>query len=130
MPEIGNLPIPLKLLKQGVRDMLRISDARMSGTSYGTIVLHVAPEAAIGGPLALVRTGDEIELNVAERRLQLHVSEEELAERRADWSPPPPAYQRGYGQLYLRSVNQAPLGADFDFLRGSDPAGPVWQPKF
>jgi len=130
MPEIGNLPIPQKLLKQGVRDMVRISDARMSGTSYGTIVLHVAPEAAIGGPLALVRDGDEIELNVAERRLQLHVSEAELAERRAEWSPPPPAYERGYGQLYLRSVNQAPQGCDFDFLRGRDPAGPVWQPKF
>ncbi len=129
-PEIGNLPIPQKLLKQGVRDMARISDARMSGTSYGTIVLHVAPEAAIGGPLALVRDGDEIELNVAERRLQLHVSDAELAERRAEWSAPPPAYERGYGQLYLRSVNQAPLGCDFDFLRGRDPAGPVWQPKF
>jgi dihydroxy-acid dehydratase len=129
-PEIGNLPIPQKLLKQGIRDMARISDARMSGTSYGTIVLHVAPEAAIGGPLALVRDGDEIELNVAERRLQLHVSDAELAERRAQWSAPPPAYQRGYGQLYLRSVNQAPLGCDFDFLRGKDPAGPVWQPKF
>ena len=130
MPEIGNLPIPQKLLKQGVRDMVRISDARMSGTSYGTIVLHVAPESAIGGPLALVRDGDEIELNVAERRLQLHVSDAELAERRAQWSPPPPAYQRGYGQLYLRSVNQAPLGCDFDFLRGCDPAGAFWQPKF
>ena len=130
MPEIGNLPIPQKLLKQGLRDMVRISDARMSGTSYGTIVLHVAPESAIGGPLALVRDGDEIELNVAERRLQLHVSEAELAERRAEWSAPPPAYERGYGQLYLRSVNQAPLGCDFDFLRGRDPAGAVWQPKF
>ncbi len=130
MPEIGNLPIPQKLLKQGVRDMVRISDARMSGTSYGAIVLHVAPEAAIGGPLALVRDGDEIELNVAERRLQLHVSDAELAERREQWSAPPPAYERGYGQLYLRSVNQAPLGCDFDFLRGRDPAGPVWQPKF
>ena len=130
MPEIGNLPIPQKLLKQGVRDMVRISDARMSGTSYGTIVLHVAPESAIGGPLALVRDGDEIELNVAERRLQLHVSDVELAERRAEWSAPLPAYQRGYGQLYLRSVNQAPLGCDFDFLRGRDPAGAVWQPKF
>ncbi len=130
MPEIGNLPIPQKLLKAGVRDMVRISDARMSGTSYGAIVLHVAPEAALGGPLALVRDGDEIELNVAERRLLLHVSEAELAQRRAEWSPPPPAYSRGYGQLYLRSVNQAPLGCDFDFLRGRDPAGPVWQPKF
>ncbi len=130
MPEIGNLPIPQKLLKQGVRDMLRISDARMSGTSYGAIVLHIAPEAALGGPLALVRDGDEIELNVAERTLQLRVSEAELAQRRAQWTPPPPAYSRGYGQLYLRSVNQAPLGCDFDFLRGKDPAGPVWQPKF
>ena len=130
MPEIGNLPIPQKLLKQGLRDMVRISDARMSGTSYGTIVLHVAPESAVGGPLALVRDGDEIELNVAERRLQLHVSKAELAERRAEWSPPPPAYERGYGQLYLRSVNQAPLGCDFDFLRGRDPAGAFWQPKF
>ena len=130
MPEVGNLPIPQKLLKQGVRDMLRISDARMSGTSYGTIVLHVAPEAAVGGPLALVRDGDEIELNVAQRRLHLHVSDAELAERRAAWSPPPPAYERGYGQLYLRAVNQAPLGCDFDFLRGSDPATVVEQPKF
>ncbi|MYD11631.1 MAG: dihydroxy-acid dehydratase [Chloroflexi bacterium] len=130
MPEIGNLPIPQKLLKQGVRDMVRISDGRMSGTSYGAIVLHIAPEAALGGPLALVRDGDEIELNVADRRLQLHVSGAELAERRAEWSPPPPAYQRGYGQLYLRSVNQAPLGCDFDFLRGRETAGPVWQPKF
>jgi len=130
MPEIGNLPIPQKLLKQGVRDMVRISDARMSGTSYGTIVLHVAPESAVGGPLALVRDGDEIELNVAERRLQLHVSEAELARRREEWSAPPPAYERGYGQLYLRSVNQAPLGCDFDFLRGRDQAGAFWQPKF
>ena len=130
MPEIGNLPIPQKLLKQGLRDMLRISDGRMSGTSYGAIVLHVAPEAAVGGPLALVRDGDEIELNVAERRLQLHVSDAELAARRSEWSPPPPAYTRGYGQLYLRSVNQAPLGCDFDFLRGCDPAGAVEQPKF
>ena len=130
MPEVGNLPIPQKLLKAGVRDMVRISDARMSGTSYGTIVLHIAPEAALGGPLALVRDGDEIELNVAERRLQLHVNEAELAERRSAWSPPPPAYTRGYGQLYLRHVNQAPLGADFDFLRGRDPVGVVEQPKF
>ena len=131
MPEIGNLPIPQKLLKRGLRDMVRISDARMSGTSYGTIVLHIAPEAAIGGPLALVRDGDDIELNVAERRLQLHVSEAELARRRAKWAAPAPAYARGYGQLYLRSVNQAPLGCDFDFsTRAKDPAGPVWQPKF
>ncbi len=130
MPEVGNLPIPQKLLKQGIRDMLRISDARMSGTSYGTIVLHVAPESALGGPLALVRDGDEIELNVAERRLQLRVSEDELERRRAAWSAPPPAYQRGYGQMYLRHVNQAPLGCDFDFLRGRDPVESAEQPKF
>ncbi|MCY3834300.1 MAG: dihydroxy-acid dehydratase, partial [Chloroflexi bacterium] len=130
MPEVGNLPIPQKLLQQGLRDMVRISDARMSGTSYGTIVLHVAPESAQGGPLALVRDGDEIELNVAERRLQLRVSDAELAERRAGWSPPAPAFTRGYGQLYLQHVNQAPLGCDFDFLRGCDPVAAVEQPKF
>ena len=130
MPEVGYLPIPQKLLKAGVRDMVRISDARMSGTSYGTIVLHVAPESALGGPLALVEDGDEIELNVAERRLELRVSEAELAERRAGWSPPPPAFARGYGQLYLQHVNQAPLGVDFDFLRGRDPALSAEQPKF
>ena len=130
MPEVGNLPIPQKLLRQGIRDMVRISDARMSGASYGTIVLHVAPESALGGPLALVEDGDEIELNVAERRLQLRVSDGELAERRAAWTPPPPAFSRGYGQLYLRHVNQAPLGVDFDFLRGRDPVTSVEQPKF
>ena len=130
MPEVGNLPIPQKLLRQGIRDMVRISDARMSGTSYGTIVLHVAPESALGGPLALVEDGDEIELNVAERRLQLRVSDAELAERRAAWVPPPPAFGRGYGQLYLRHVNQAPLGVDFDFLRGRDPVTSMEQPKF
>ena len=130
MPEVGNLPIPQKLLKQGIRDMLRISDARMSGTSYGTIVLHVAPEAALGGPLALVADGDIIELNVPERRLRLRVSEDELEKRRAAWSAPPLAYQRGYGQMYLRHVNQAPLGCDFDFLRGKDPVTAEEQPKF
>ena len=130
MPEIGNLPIPEKLLKQGVRDMVRISDARMSGTAYGTIVLHVAPESAVGGPLALVQDGDEIELDVANRRLHLHVSDEELARRQAAWQPPTAAYSRGYGQLYLRHVNQAPQGADFDFLQGSDPVTITLQPKF
>ena len=130
MPEVGNLPIPQKLLKQGVRDMLRISDGRMSGTSYGTIVLHVAPEAALGGPLALVQDGDEIELDVAGRRLQLHVDAAELARRRAEWTAPAPAYTRGYGQLYLRHVNQAPLGCDFDFLRGRTPVDAQEQPKF
>ena len=130
MPEVGNLPIPNKLLKAGIRDMVRLSDARMSGTSYGTIVLHIAPEAAIGGPLALVKDGDEIELDVAGRRLQLHVDEAELARRRAEWSAPEPAFTRGYGRLFLEHVNQAPLGCDFDFLRGRDPAGAVEQPKF
>ena len=130
MPEVGNLPIPQKLLKAGVRDMLRISDARMSGTSYGTIVLHVAPEAALGGPLALLRDGDVVELDVAQRRLHAHVSAEEFARRREAWTAPPPAFKRGYGQMYLRHVNQAPLGCDFDFLRGNDPAGVTEQPKF
>ena len=130
MPEVGNLPIPQKLLKQGVRDMLRISDGRMSGTSYGAIVLHVAPEAALGGPLALVEDGDIIELDQPKRRLRLHVSDEELERRRAAWSPPPPAFARGYGRMYLRHVNQAPLGCDFDFLRGRDAVAASEQPKF
>lgn len=130
MPEIGNLPIPQKLLQQGVRDMVRISDARMSGTAYGTIVLHVAPESAVGGPLALVQDGDEIELDVPNRRLTLHVDEATLAQRRDAWQSPAPAYRRGYGQLYLQHVNQAPEGVDFDFLRGADPATIRLQPKF
>ena len=130
MPEVGNLPIPQKLLKQGVRDMLRISDGRMSGTSYGAIVLHVAPESALGGPLALVEDGDLIELDQPQRRLHLHVSDEELERRRAQWSPPAPAFERGYGQMYLRHVNQAPLGCDFDFLRGRDAVRAAEQPKF
>src|SRR5207244_3440793 len=117
MPEVGNLPIPKKLLQRGVRDMVRISDARMSGTAFGTIVLHVAPEAAVGGPLALVRDGDEIELDVPGRRLALHVPDAELARRRAEWRPPAPAYTRGYGWLYLQHVLQADQGCDFDFLR-------------
>ena len=130
MPEVGNLPIPKKLLKQGVRDMVRISDARMSGTAFGTIVLHVAPEAAVGGPLSLVRTGDEIELDASGRRLQLCVEQEELERRRADWRPPEPAYQRGYGRLFLEHVLQAPQGMDFDFLQGRDPVQTMAQPKF
>lgn len=130
MPEIGNLPIPEKLLKQGVRDMVRISDARMSGTAYGTIVLHVAPESAVGGPLALVEDGDEIELDLANRRLHLHVDDAELQRRREAWQQPAPVYSRGYGQLYLQHVTQAPQGADFDFLRGSDPVQITLQPKF
>jgi dihydroxy-acid dehydratase len=130
MPEVGNFAIPAKLLKQGVRDMVRISDARMSGTAFGTIVLHVAPESAVGGPLALVKNGDEIELDVANRRLHLHVNERELARRRAGWQRGTPAFGRGYGQLYLEHVNQAPLGCDFDFLRGADPVQAMEQPKF
>jgi dihydroxy-acid dehydratase len=130
MPEVGNFPIPGRLLKQGVRDMVRISDARMSGTAFGTIVLHVAPESAVGGPLALVQNGDEIELNVAERRLHLHVDEAELARRKAAWQAPPPAFRRGYGWLYLQHVTQAPLGCDFDFLAGADPVQATEQPKF
>lgn len=130
MPEVGNLPIPQKLLQQGVRDMVRISDARMSGTAYGTIVLHVAPESAVGGPLALVQNGDEIELDVPNRSLTLYVSEAELSRRRDAWQPPAPHYRRGYGQLYLRHVTQAPAGADFDFLAGRDPVVFTEQPKF
>ena len=130
MPEVGNFPIPQRLLKQGVRDMLRISDARMSGTAFGTVVLHVAPESAAGGPLALVRDGDEIELDLAGRRLQLHVDDEELARRRRDWQPPPLAFARGYGRLYLEHVLQAPLGCDFDFLRGRDAVVAAEQPKY
>ena len=130
MPEVGNFPIPGKLLKQGVRDMVRISDARMSGTAFGTIVLHVAPESAVGGPLSLVQDGDEIELDVARRYLHLHVDEAELARRRASWSPPESVFQRGYGWLYLKHVTQAPQGCDFDFLQGADPVEATLQPKF
>jgi dihydroxy-acid dehydratase len=118
MPEWGNLPIPKKLLQRGVRDMLRISDARMSGTHYGACVLHVSPEAAVGGPLALVRDGDEIELCVDERRLQLCVSDEELAARKAAWAPPAPKATRGFVRLYVEHVTQAHEGCDFDFLQG------------
>ena len=121
MPEWGAAPIPARLLKQGVRDMVRISDARMSGTSYGTVVLHVAPEAAVGGPLALVRDGDEIELDVPKRKLTLRVSDEELARRRAAWTPPPPHFNGGYGRIYLDHVLQANAGCDFDVLRGRRP---------
>lgn len=116
MPEIGQLPIPKKLLKQGVRDMVRISDARISGTSYGALIVHVAPEAAIGGPLALVQSGDEIELDIAERRLNLLVDDAELARRRESWRAPAPFYDRGYGLLYIDRVLQADQGCDFDFL--------------
>ncbi|CTQ53278.1 L-arabonate dehydratase [Roseibium album] len=116
MPEWGMLPIPKYLLEQGVRDMVRISDARMSGTSYGACILHVAPEAHVGGPLALVRTGDIISVDVAKGRLELEISDAELAERRADWVPPAAKYGRGYGWVYAAHVLQADQGCDFDFL--------------
>jgi len=116
MPEYGMLPIPDYLLAKGVRDMVRISDARMSGTSYGACVLHVAPEAYVGGPLALVRTGDQITLDVPERVLRLDVSDAELGRRRAAWQPPPPRFERGYGALYAANVTQADQGCDFGFL--------------
>jgi len=121
MPEWGMLPIPKKLVKQGVRDMLRISDARMSGTSYGACILHVAPESFVGGPLALVQTGDEIEVDVKNRRIHLHVSDEELARRRATWTPPKPHYTRGYGAMFAEHIGQADEGCDFDFLLAGDP---------
>ena len=121
MPEWGNLPIPKKLLQAGVRDMLRLSDARMSGTHYGTCVLHISPESAVGGPLALVHTGDLIELDVAQRRLHLQVSDEELARRRAAWSAPVQPFRRGFTKLYQAHVTQAHEGCDFDFLQGTEP---------
>jgi len=117
MAEVGNMPLPPKILKKGITDMVRISDARMSGTAYGTVVLHVAPEAAAGGPLALVKTGDMIELDVPARRLHLDVSDAELAKRRAAWVPPEPP-KRGYYKLYVEHVQQADKGADLDFLVG------------
>ena len=120
MPEWGMLPLPLKLLKQGVREMMRISDARMSGTSYGACILHVSPEAAVGGPLALVRTGDMIEVDVEARQLNLLVSEDELQRRRAEWRPKP-IPPRGYGRLFVQHISQAHDGCDFDFLLGTEP---------
>ncbi len=121
MPEWGQLPIPKKLLAEGVRDMVRISDARMSGTSYGACVLHVAPESFVGGPLAFVHDGDLIELDVAARKLELKVSEAELERRRTAWKAPPQKFSRGYGALYQKHVTQADQGCDFDFLEGTTP---------
>jgi dihydroxy-acid dehydratase len=121
MPEWGMLPVPKKLLKQGVRDMVRISDARMSGTSYGCCVLHVAPESYVGGPLALVRSGDMIELDVDKRVLNLKISEEELDKRKAAWKAPARKYERGYGAIFTQHVKQADEGCDFDFLEGTAP---------
>ena len=121
MPEWGAAPIPTRLLQRGVKDMVRISDARMSGTSYGTVILHVAPESAVGGPLALVRDGDPIELDVPGRRLTLRVEDAELGRRRLAWTPPPPHFTSGYGRIFLDHVLQANEGCDFDVLRGRRP---------
>jgi dihydroxy-acid dehydratase len=121
-PEVGNFALPAKLLKKGITDMVRISDARMSGTAYGTVVLHTAPEAAAGGPLALVRNGDLIELDVAKRKLELHVSAEELARRKKTWKPDKPHSDRGWVKLYCDTVLQADQGVDLDFLVGKSGA--------
>jgi dihydroxy-acid dehydratase len=118
MPEVGNVDLPEKLLKQGVRDIIRISDGRMSGTAAGTVVLHVSPESSIGGTLALVKDGDFIELDVANRKLHLDVTDEELVTRRANWIAPTPVASRGYVKFYIDHVQQADLGADLDILRG------------
>ncbi|MFH1558750.1 MAG: L-arabinonate dehydratase [Pseudomonadota bacterium] len=125
MPEWGMLPIPKKLVRRGVRDMIRISDARMSGTSYGACILHVSPESFVGGPLALLRTGDEVRVDVAARSIDMLVPPEELARRRASFVPPPPRFERGYGWMFSRHIGQAHVGCDFDFLETSfgSPAG-------
>jgi dihydroxy-acid dehydratase len=121
MPEWGNLPIPQKLLRAGIRDMVRISDARMSGTSYGACVLHVSPESFVGGPLALLKDGDVVELDVSERQLNMRVNDDELGRRRAAWKPKEGIYHRGYGRLYMQHIKQADQGCDFDFLEGTAP---------
>jgi dihydroxy-acid dehydratase len=118
MAEVGNMPLPPKILRKGITDMVRISDARMSGTAYGTVILHTAPEAAAGGPLGLVHNGDLIELDVARRLLHLHVSDEELARRRLAWKAPEPRLSSGYWKLYIDHVLQADQGVDLDFLVG------------
>lgn len=128
MPEWGMLPIPTKLVKQGVRDMLRLSDARMSGTSYGACILHAAPESYVGGPLALVRTGDLITVDVPNRTIHLNISDEEMAARRAAWTPPPKRYERGYGWMYSKHILQANDGCDFDYLETGFGA-PVSEPS-
>jgi L-arabonate dehydrase len=122
MPEVGNVDLPEKLLQKGVKDMIRISDGRMSGTAGGTVVLHVSPESAVGGTLALVKEGDMIELDVAQRRLHLDVSHEELENRRKEWKPLKPVAERGYVKLYIDHVQQAHLGADLDILQGGSGA--------
>ena len=128
MPEWGMIPMPKALLKQGHRDMVRLSDARMSGTSYGACILHVAPEAFVGGPLALIRTGDIIELDVPARKLNVRLTDEELDARRKDWTPPAPRYERGYGYMFSQHIEQADKGCDFDFLK-TEFGGPVPEPE-
>ena len=128
MPEWGMLPIPGKLVKAGVRDMLRLSDARMSGTSYGACILHVSPEAQVGGPLALLRTGDLISVNIPERSIHMEVSEDELTRRRAAWVQPEAPYERGFGKMFAAHVSQAHDGCDFDFLETASGAK-VPEPK-
>ena len=128
MPEWGMIPMPKALLKDGHRDMVRLSDARMSGTSYGACILHVAPEAFIGGPLALIETGDIVEVDIPNRSLNVQLTEDELENRRAKWTPPPPRYERGYGWMFAQHIEQADKGCDFDFLR-TDFGGPVPEPE-
>ena len=128
MPEWGMLPIPKKLLKKGIRDMLRISDARMSGTSYGACILHVAPESYVGGPLALLKTGDIISVDVPGRRIDFEVDQAELEQRRSNWQVPAPRYERGYGWMFSNHILQADQGCDFDFLETSHGA-PVDEPE-
>ncbi|MCO6384713.1 L-arabinonate dehydratase [Oceanicola sp. 502str15] len=128
MPEWGMLPMPKALLKQGIRDMVRMSDARMSGTSYGACVLHIAPEAYVGGPLALLKTGDMVVLDIPGRKLEMEVSDEELAARKAAWQPPAPRYERGYGAMFSQHIEQADKGCDFDYLR-TDFGAPVPEPE-
>jgi dihydroxy-acid dehydratase len=124
MPEVGNLPLPQRLLDEGVTDMVRISDARMSGTAFGACILHVAPEAAVGGPLALVRTGDLITVDIDARVLRMEVSDDELARRREEWTPPEQEVGRGWERIYHDHVMQADRGADLDFLVGSSGSRP------
>jgi dihydroxy-acid dehydratase len=128
MPEWGMIPMPRALLKQGLRDMVRLSDARMSGTSYGACILHAAPEAYVGGPLALIRTGDVIELDIPKRSLNVRIPDEEWETRRRAWSPPEPRYQRGYGWMFSRHIQQADKGCDFDFLT-TEFGAPVPEPE-
>jgi dihydroxyacid dehydratase/phosphogluconate dehydratase len=117
MPEWGDMPLPKKLLEAGVKDMVRLSDARMSGTAYGTVALHVSPESAVGGPLAIVQNGDQIELDVHGRRLELLVPDAEIKQRLSGWHAPAPHFERGYGRMFLEHILQAHEGCDFDYLR-------------